>query len=340
MDEQLFIDALNSDAFSMVSLTNAINLAPVMPGAIGKAGVFKQQGVTTYTAAIEYQNGRFSILPFGERGQSMGRSQPAVNRIVRTLSIPHIPFETVIHAHEVVGVRAFGETGKTEVFEEKVAEHLKLHAANHEATWEFHRAGAMCGLVRDADGTGYHNLFTIFGLTEDLYTFNFSAGTEAALHQKALQVKQGVQDSIGLSGFQCEVRALIDDTFFYNMMASPGVRSAWYLWNDQELLRKGFNPGDTVFEWGGIVWQRYNTALGTVNLFGGTNVARFYPVLPDLYTHAMAPANFADTVNTVGKPMYSAREALPFNTGVRLHSQSNPLFFCTRPNCLKKGTST
>lgn len=340
MDEQLFIDAINSDAFNMVSLTNAINLAPVMPGALGKSGLFKQVGISTYTAAIEYQNGRFTILPFGERGVTEGASQGMTNRIVRTLSVPHIPHCTAIHAHEVIGVRAFGKSGATEVFEQKVADHLATHAANHEATWEFHRAGAMCGVVRDANGTSYHNLFTIFGLTEDVYTFNFSAGTEAALHQKALQVKQAVQDSIGVAGFQCEVKALIDDVFFNAMIASPGVRSAWYLFNDQELLRKGYNPGDTVFTWGGIEWQRYNSAFGTVNLFGGTNVARFYPVIPGLYQHIMAPANFMEAVGTLGQPMYSKREVMPLDTGIKLHSQSNPLFVCTRPNALKKGIST
>ena len=39
------LDIFSSSAFSMVSLTDAINKMPYVPGRIGQLGLFREQGV-------------------------------------------------------------------------------------------------------------------------------------------------------------------------------------------------------------------------------------------------------------------------------------------------------
>jgi hypothetical protein len=51
-----------------------------------------------------------------------------------------------------------------------------------------------------------------------------------------------------------------------------------------------------------------------------------------------APADFNETVNTVGLPIYAKLEPRKFNRGMDLHTQSNPLPMCLRPALLTKAT--
>ena len=72
-----------------------------------------------------------------------------------------------------------------------------------------------------------------------------------------------------------------------------------------------------------------------------TDNCRFVPLgVPDLFQHVMAPANYMETVNTLGKPFYAKMDRTKFDKGVDLEVQSNPLMICNRPGCLIKGTET
>jgi hypothetical protein len=73
-----------------------------------------------------------------------------------------------------------------------------------------------------------------------------------------------------------------------------------------------------------------------------TNKAHFFPVgVPGLFRQYNAPADFVETVNTLGLPRY-AKQAVDqeFGRWVKLHTQSNPLPICTRPKVLIKGKRT
>jgi hypothetical protein len=50
-----------------------------------------------------------------------------------------------------------------------------------------------------------------------------------------------------------------------------------------------------------------------------------------------APADFLETVNTVGLPIYAKTSVDPeFQRWVKIHSQSNPLTLCLRPRAIVK----
>ena len=50
----------------------------------------------------------------------------------------------------------------------------------------------------------------------------------------------------------------------------------------------------------------------------------------------MAPADFNETVNTLGQLLYAKQEPRKFERGTDLHTQSNPLPMCHRPALLVK----
>lgn len=336
----LISDYFGPDGYNVAELSAAIELLPHAPSTLGDMGLFEQEGVQTTTVQIEYSNGLLQLLPTAERGTlpSAGKN---VQRRVRSFVVPHIPHLSTIKAEEIQNLRAFGSASELETVDSMIEKHLKQHKANHGATLEFHRVGAASGNILDADGvTSVYNLFTEFGLVQDAFSFNFSAGTEAALHAKCVEITDSIQSSLGNTSFTGVV-AMTDTTFFNAMVASAGVRAAWQDWQNGEWRRQGYANGTTAFVWGGITWMRYRGSVGSVGFLGTTNIARFFPTgVPGLFKHFMAPANFMETVNTIGIETYVKQVPDPYGMGVNLLSQSNPLMMCVRPMALKRATST
>jgi hypothetical protein len=56
----------------------------------------------------------------------------------------------------------------------------------------------------------------------------------------------------------------------------------------------------------------------------------------DTFGTYVAPADFNETVNTLGQPLYAKQEPRKFDRGTDLHTQSNPLPMCHRPGVLVK----
>ena len=57
------------------------------------------------------------------------------------------------------------------------------------------------------------------------------------------------------------------------------------------------------------------------------------------FSSASAPADFNETVNTLGQSLYAKQEPRKFERGTDLHTQSNPLPMCHRPGVLVKLTA-
>jgi hypothetical protein len=86
------------------------------------------------------------------------------------------------------------------------------------------------------------------------------------------------------------------------------------------------------------MWENYRGSVGSID-FIDSDTCRFFPTgVPGLFDEIAAPANFMETVNTVGKPYYAKQRKLPYDVGVELHTQSNVLTMCTRPSVLVKGS--
>jgi hypothetical protein len=51
------LGVFKQDAFSVTSLTDAVNKVPFVPGRLGQMGLFQETPITTTTIAIEQKDG-------------------------------------------------------------------------------------------------------------------------------------------------------------------------------------------------------------------------------------------------------------------------------------------
>ena len=95
-----------------------------------------------------------------------------------------------------------------------------------------------------------------------------------------------------------------------------------------------------TFSFGDILWENYRGAVGSTS-YVNTDKCHLFPTnAPGLFRTVYGPADYIETVNTLGKRLYMKPIVMPNDKGVSLEVQSNALQYCTRPKVLIQGKRT
>lgn len=333
------LDIFNDDAFSVQSLTKAINETPYQPMLIGELGLFSEEGVTTTAVSIEKKGTTLSLVSSAQRG-APGAPVGNDKRTLIPINTVHLPQRGSVIADEVQNMRAFGGESELESVQTLVNNKLAKMRRNLDVTIEWQRIGAIKGQVLDADGsTVLLDLNTAFGT---------SAQTkDMVLDNDATKVKQKIVEAQRLSetalgglmhrGFI----ALCGVSFFDSLVGHPMVEKAYDRWLDGAFLRdiqRSQQSGSPGFQFCGVSWHEYKGAVSGQTFVGDTDAYLIPLGVPDLFVTHYAPADYMETVNTNGLPYYAKQEMMRMNKGVELEAQSNPISICTRPPVIIKLT--
>lgn len=335
------LDVFNQDAFSVISMTAAINNLPFVPGQLGASGLFAEEGVPTLSIFIEEQDQTLGLVaptPRGGPGETAGKD----GRRVRSFVIPHFQRDDAVMADEVQGVRAFGSESAVTTVEQLVNRKMAKHALALDATLEHQRVGALKGLILDKNGATVYNLATEFGIALPA-AVDFVLGTETTkLREKCYEVVTGIEDALDGVPYSGVVGWCGKD-FWRKLIEHKAVKETYLNWTAAAQLR-GL-PLDQ-FEFGGIIWKRYRTgaqakaALGGSPYIGDNDVRFAVQGVPNLFVTWFGPADYEETVNTIGLPRYAKQFPMPNGKGRSLEVQSNPLSLCTRPKVLFSATTS
>ncbi|AZE61758.1 MULTISPECIES: major capsid protein [Pseudomonas] len=320
------IAIFEDDAFSVSSLTAAINEQEYLPGRISSLGLFREEGISTLTVQIEKDGDTLALVPSGERGTS-GLVVGGTKRTLIPFNTVHLPERFTIKADEIQGIRAFGTRSELQAVQDVVNKRLAKARRQLDATHEFQRMGALNGQVLDADGkTVLLDIYKSFGVNRQKLPMGLnSPDTELRVKcGEALDMQEEALGSVTSSGS----RAMCGKNFWNKLIVHKSVKET-YLNTMQAASLRG--DAREAFEFGGIVWERYRGKVAGVAFVHDDKALLIPEGVPDLYISSFAPADYMETVNTQGIPYYSKIEPLPFNKGVAGEAQSNPLHLCTRP---------
>jgi hypothetical protein len=232
-----------------------------------------------------------------------------------------------------------------------VTDRLVTMGRSLDATLEHLRVGAVKGLILDSDGSSViYDLFAEFGVTQEAeidFDLDNAAPASGALRKKCGSVVRKIGDNLGAVPF-LGVHALCGDNFFDDLVSQVEVVESYKGTPMAQVLRDGYiypnSDGQKIsaaFEFGGIVWENYRGKVGTLSYID-TDKCHLFPVGAEgLFETYFAPANYVETVNTIGLPKY-AKLAIDqkYQKWVDVEAQSNPLPLCTRPKVLMKGRRT
>jgi hypothetical protein len=298
--------------FSMASLTAAINLIPNRYGRLEQLNLFPAKPVRTRQILVEEYAGRLNLLPtrapgspgtVGERGQ----------RKLRSFVIPHIPHDDVVLPEEVQGLRAFGSETEMEAIGGVMARHLETMRNKHAITLEHLRMGALKGKILDADGSELIDLFDAFEITQETVSFELGSGG-TNVKAKCAAVLTKIEDNLK-GEFMNGVHCLCSPEFFAALTGHAKVEKAFENWQNGAILINDVRAG---FTYGGITFEEYRGQATDINgnarRFIAAGEAHAFPLgTVDTFATYFAPADFNETVNTLGQPLYAKQEPRKFD---------------------------
>jgi len=334
----MFTNLATDPAFSVGELTTSINLLPNKYGRLSEAAgglnLFPFKGVRVRSVYVEEQNGVLNLLqsqPVGAPGQANKTGK----RTVRSFTIPHFPLEDIVLPADVDGIRAFGQQDVLKTVQGEVLDRLQGMKNKHDITLEHLRMGALKGIILDADGTTLYNLYTEFGISQKSVDFVLgTAGTEVP--EKCREVVRHIEDNLK-GEVMSSIRCLVSGEFWDKLIKHASVKSIFQNYSEAQAklggdVRKGFTLN-------GITFEEYRgtatDAAGNVRRFIASGEGHAFPEnTSESFQTVGSPADFNETVNTIGLPYYAKFDVRKHGRGYDLHTQSNVLALCKRPGLL------
>ena len=322
----MHMDIFNDDAFSVVSLTKAIEDTPFVPGRVGQLGIFSEEGVSTTSISIEKIGSTVSLVPAASRGSS-GRPMGNDKRQMIPFTATHLPQRASILADEVQNLRAFGSETEVETAQRLMNRKLAKMRRDLDTTIEYQRIGAIKGSILDSDGsTELLNLHTAFGTS--VTSHNLVLGTAGTpVRNKVIEARRKMEAALGGLTYS-GARVLCSASFFDALVGHAKVEAAFDRYMNGEFLREDQRGG---FYFAGVFWEEYRGQVGATKFIADGEAWMVPEGVPDLFVTNYAPADYMETVNTLGQAYYAKQEPKDFNKGIDVETQSNPIHICTRP---------
>ena len=331
---------LNSaDTFTASEMTDAVNKLPLAP--LRYSSMFEEKGVKTTAVALEIKEGKITLISDQQRGEEPeslgGRGE---KRKVKLLSCTHLPQSDTLSPEDLQDVRSFGSTelvSPATVVNDKMA----VLKRNLEMTREFHRLGAIKGVVIDADGsTVLHNIFNTFGVSQKKFDVTFPATApedENPIMAAIMNAKRKAEGAMGGNPFD-RFETVVGSNFYDMLTGHKLVRKYFEDWlarkqdfGDNDYRKRGFTYADVTF-------YEASEVVGGRKLVDDAK-GHLYPVGPGIYKTYNAPADWIETANTLGLPFYARMDPKPRGRGFDLEVQGNPLTLCLYPEALVELTA-
>ena len=346
------LNIFEGDAFSVVRLTQALNDMKYAPSRLAELGIFEVESVDTTIISVEKKGDLLVIVPPSQRGGPGVGIGAEPGRDLRALIVPHFEVNDAVMADSIQNVRAFGTESQLETMISKIAARLGIAVNSFAATEEHARMGAVKGIVTYADGSTL-NLFNEFGVSQEAeidFDLDNASPAEGALRKKCAGIIRQVANILGGIPFT-GLHVLCGDDFFDDLLSHPEVRDTYKGWSEAQILRESYiGPNRSsygIFEFGGLVFENYRGATikgakdGADQTFIGTHQCHVFPLgVPGLFKTVYAPADYEETVNTLGRRLYARQYGMPNGKGRHLDSQMNALQYCSRPKVLIRGKRT
>ena len=333
----LTMDVFKQDAFSAISLTEAVRRSQTIPGLIGSLGLFTPIPVRTRTIAVEQKANTLKIIQTSEPGAP--RTYRANDKAsIVDLRVRRIEEASVITAEQLQGIRAFGSETELKTLQKEMAERQQNCIDDLSATVERLRLSCINGILVDADDSVIYNYYTTFGFNQAAeIDFAWATRTGCKKFVAANVIRPMVRALGGIAPPTMEIVALCGDDFFDDLQENAEYRAA-YLNNEKSMKLLEDSPFQSVRAWG-VNWINYRGTDDNSTVAVASDKCKFFPRgVRGLFQEAFAPAPTFSLVNTMGQEWYSRvvtdkdREEW-----AALEIESHRLPICTRPEVLLRG---
>jgi len=322
-----------SDGFDFATLCNGVNAAPTSRGPVMNYGLFYEKPTNSVDIAIELNNEQLSLVQSSPRG-GVVQPHPITGRSLVKFKATHLRTNSTILAASWQGRTGYGSKGMPAEVAQERDRILAEHRRRLDATIDYHQTRALAGQILDADGSVMVDLLAEFGVVQPTVACALDVASTNVTN-RIIAARRQSEAELGTAAASSWV-AFCDATFIDALRGHASIEASLAGYTAAALMLADHRKGALVV--GGVTFLEVPSRAGRTYIDAGT--AYLCPVdVPDLFTTYYAPADYIESVNTEGLPLYSRAEPLDFNRGVSLESQSNPISICSRPKAVIKLTA-
>jgi hypothetical protein len=339
------LDLLRSPEFAADRLTESINIPPYVTGRPAQLGIFTDTPINTTYAVIAIEEGEITIIPARERG-GPGNKNMGNDRQEALVRIPHFPLDDAITPSDLQNLLVYGDGYVFQALANVYNSKLEIIRSKHDATHNHLDWGALNGLVLDASGRQLCDLFGTVEITQSVVDFDLdnSASDVAAKNRATKAIIRKALRGAPSTG----VRVLAGGEFFDRYVGHASVKEGLKNYPGPTANPARDDVADS-FTFAGLTIERideefrYRQADGTFVTRDavGENEAIAIPLGTPLFKRYLAPP---DTIQEANIPpstkVFVSTDDLPHGKGQEIHTESNVLPICVRPDVIVKLTRT
>lgn len=340
----LDIDVLNDQAFNVPSLTTTLEDVPYEPSFLDSLGLFSDVPLYDDIVRVEKRGTTLSLVPTSPRGAPVPQKvlSPRTMRAFQTVRIAN---GDRVKASELFRVRAFGSATELQTLGAELIRRLDILRRDNNITHEYHRLGAIQGLLLDSDGTTViEDYFADFGVsqaTEIDFNLDANPGT-GAIYSTLTTIKRTMQDALGgLWTPGARVIGLAGNGFFDALTTADEVRKTYLNQIAARELQVGLAEPYSYFDYNNVrIYNYHGMPSGPLSI--PTDKCKFIPVgVPGVFQRALSPGERMQDLGTLGRPQFAMQVPdRDRDMWVDLEIYSYPLYLCTRPDLLLRGRTT
>jgi hypothetical protein len=336
------LDYLNAPEFADDRLTDSINIPPYVTGRPAQLGIFTDTPIHTTYVRLGVSEQELTVIPARERGGETNLNMRGDKSGV-SFDIPHFPLDDAIMPADIQNLTTWGDGDVIMAsLEDVYNDRLINMRGKHDLTHSYLDWGALNGIVLDGEGKQLLNVYEKFDLIEHSVEYDLDTAT-TEISPLNRQVKAYIRRE--LRGTPATgLRVLAGGAFFDKYVGHPNVL--------EELRNyKGDtpNPGrddiQDTFSFAGLTLERIDEEY-KVRQSNGTLVSRkavaddeaiVVPLGTPFFKRYIAPPDTISGANRRPDPdtkVFVSTDDLPHDKGREIHTESNVLPICIRPQLL------
>ncbi|WP_018692285.1 major capsid protein [Algicola sagamiensis] len=332
------VDVLNSDAFAVTTMTEAINEVETVPDRLERLNLFRPNPIRTESIMIDAHSEKLSLINTSIRGEAPEVRQRTYGN-TRNLSSVRLAVAAKVMASELAFIRALGTTAAIESVQKEFARRFNQLMDDMRTTHEHMRLGALQGKLINAKGQLVYDYYKEFGIDPNPEIFfdltNLMDGNlKELIAQEVLRPMQRAAKGCRFN----EIRALCGDGFWDSLIKNPEVRETYKVQLDGQTLRE---PGiGFELRFGGVIWENYVGTDDNKTVAVQPNEVCFFPAgaQSDVFEMVLSPGESFGDIGEEGQKFYAMQlmdEKRHHFVDLELYSY--PLFYARRPKMLFKG---
>lgn len=346
----LDLNTLVGERFSTLQLTMGINKRQNEYGLLNSMGLFDEEGIRERHVRIETRDQTLSIIPTSPTGTPAPADDDpdARNELPPIPTFRHAKMHTIL-AESLQGVRAFGSETEADPMDVEVMKRLDKIQREHRQTKEFLRWSALKGNVYDADGSKLlYNTYSLMGEVQKTIEWDLDNVNAVDPIQRGNDELVDYLEDNALGETVTGVIKFCSRGYMTKMQENAAFREA-YKYFAERIETGEVNPNreslNRPFTFKGVTYLPHRGSCTYKKKDGSTVKHTFIPdgeaIAVPLGTYEcfktwFGPAEFMETVNTIGQEIYVKPEVMKLNLGIELHSFSHALNLVTKPRLVVK----